>query len=592
MENNTTSTPVIAQMAAGTSNYVFGSENLDTKAIFRRLVTNQFMHGFDYSFQTFSFKTVFYQTHHSYCCCPCAFEHEYVSDNGSVSEEICEKILECILTGHCPHVEDVPNQYITETKIKAVHIAAAAKTTLSLRYFYEPSPSLESSVFKLLPETVAIFHNNLKFVNQSVARSREWQKYSYGSARVSSVILYAQVQREKEYKIVFESITQPDFCLRTHNNELLQFVLDPIWSQCRLDKTLEQCFGNPELADIQNIILEHLRTDLFQFRIKALSECVLSAIVCDEDSVLRSLLDILDTRTYSDDLTVQLPNICDVLCKNHQKQILHEYGYKGQNMVDGDHFHLLHYLRKNHADKLFKQIEAAFDELSTDQKAINKVYNNTGGLTPLHCAVSDMKSKELDLLLNMGSDIDLKNKRGQTPINLHLQSIHHWDVLDVKQFREILAILLFENPDVQLNKSAVEDGIKADEYFKKRTSSQTFAISGTYIMDCQEHHVFSRNDGYELNFIAPLLIECGFMYSRMILSKSVEKPLDSAEICYFYDCLNNPRSLQITCRNTLRKHFKNRAIHTFVKLLEPKIPKHIQDFILIKHILEASKNFL
>ena len=130
----------------------------------------------------------------------------------------------------------------------------------------------------------------------------------------------------------------------------------------------------------------------------------------------------------------------------------------------------IYYLRKNHADKLFKQIETAFDELSTDQKAINKVYNNTGGLTPLHCAVSDMKSKELDLLLNMGSDIDLKNKRGQTPINLHLQSIHHWDVLDVKQFREILAIL--------------------------------------------------------------------------------------------------------------------------AKLLEPKIPKHIQDFILIKHTLEASKNFL
>ena len=132
-----------------------------------------------------------------------------------------------------------------------------------------------------------------------------------------------------------------------------------------------------------------------------------------------------------------------------------------------------------------------------------------------------------------------------------------WYALNVKDLREVLAILLYENPDVELHKSAVEDGIKMDEFFKKNVRSQKFKISGTYTMDCHEHSLFAAEDGYALNFIAPLLIECGFIYTQSVLAAALEKQLDSAELDYFRHYLNNPRSLQISCRDVLRKHFQN-----------------------------------
>ena len=565
--------------------------------MFRRLVTNKFIHGFDYSYKRFRFRTVFHQSSYSYCCCSCAYEHEYVSyitDDGEINEEICDKILGCILNGCCPHVTNVPREYTRDTRIQAVHIAAAANTVLKLNRFYYSVPDLKSEIFQLYPDQIAMFHNNFNFVKEYLDNYKSMKENS-DLEIMSSAMQYATRMHEDEYKIFFESITQPEFCIRTKNRQLLQLVLDPFWTHSRLDKTLEKCFVDPALADMQNDILQYLRIFRFQFRVKVLSECAVSAIACDDDSALKSILDILKSRKSSDDLTVQLPNICEVLGKDRQRNVISEYCYKGMKMVDGDHFHLkmLHYLRQHHPENCYEQIKAAFDALSLDQKAtINTVYNNCGGLTPLHCAVSDLKPQEVEFLLTMGSDIDINNKHGETPITQHLRGVEHWFVLNIKKFREVLALLIFENPDVELNKSAVEEGIKVDEFFMKRVSSQIFKISGAYILDVEEHSVFSTEDGYALNFITPLLIECGFIYSRSILLTALGKRLESEEQDYFRYYLDNPRSLQMSCRDALRKHFKNRGIHRFVSRLAAKIPKNIQDFILMKGILTASQRFL
>ena len=86
--------------------------SMETRRIFRKLVTNQFscLEDFGYFGQRFAFRTVFSKTSYSYCCCSCSFEHEYLgylSDSGCINEQLYEKIVKSIINGQCPHVVKV-----------------------------------------------------------------------------------------------------------------------------------------------------------------------------------------------------------------------------------------------------------------------------------------------------------------------------------------------------------------------------------------------------------------------------------------------------------------------------------------------------
>lgn len=592
-----TSTTVTAQIdIRSTFLSFFAPERLDTRETLRRLVTNRYIRGIDYGSKQFRFLTVFHQSSYSYCCCACAYEHEYVSyisDEGVINEEIYAKIVESVVNGYCPHVTKVSREYTRKTGIRALHIAAAVSSALNNEECYQHGSDRASEIFRVCPEELAMFSNNLKFVKKDFDNYKRWNVNSDIEIVAPTMHNAVRVPGD-EYKVLFKYITQTEFCIRNNRRQLLQLLLDPFWTQSCL-KSLEKCFVDPELSDMQSDIMDYLKIVRFQFRLVVLSECAISAIAYDDDLALKCFLEMLKSRKYSEDLTTELPNICDVLGKTRQRKILSEYSYRRRKMEDGDHFHLkmLHYLRQNHAENYFKQIKAEFGALSTKQKAtINTVYNNMGGLTPLHNAVFNMKPREMEILLNMGADINIKNKHGETLLTQHLRKIEIWYVLNVKKFREVLAILICANPDIELNKSAIEDGIKMDEFFRKRVSSQTLKISGAYVLDGQEHSVFATENDYALNFIAPLLIECGFIYSRSTLLTALEKHLDPTELDYFRHCLDNPRSLQMSCRDTLRKHFKNCSIHKLVSRLAENIPGKIQNFILMKDVLTASQNFL
>lgn len=104
---------------------------MDKKSLFRNLVTNKYLPDFDYFTRSFSFQTVFYLSPYSSHCCPCAFEHEYldyIADSGEIDEDVYEKIVNCITDGKCPHVDAALYNYVTETKIYGIHIAAAVGT--------------------------------------------------------------------------------------------------------------------------------------------------------------------------------------------------------------------------------------------------------------------------------------------------------------------------------------------------------------------------------------------------------------------------------------------------------------------------------
>ena len=81
----------------------------DTKATFEKLVRNGTKQDFvDHHAREFSFDTVFHITPYSYCCCPCAYEHEYFDylPGNRINEEMFERIQQNIDRGRCPHVDN------------------------------------------------------------------------------------------------------------------------------------------------------------------------------------------------------------------------------------------------------------------------------------------------------------------------------------------------------------------------------------------------------------------------------------------------------------------------------------------------------
>ena len=100
---------------------------MDIKDTFKKLLTSQFIPDLNYMEVKFSFLTVFKNSSHTYRCCTCAYQHEYldyVSKTGKVNEEMFDKVVGYILNGKCLHVADVPEDCVTETCIFPIHICS------------------------------------------------------------------------------------------------------------------------------------------------------------------------------------------------------------------------------------------------------------------------------------------------------------------------------------------------------------------------------------------------------------------------------------------------------------------------------------
>ena len=110
-------------------------------------------------------------------------------------------------------------------------------------------------------------------------------------------------------------------------------------------------------------------------------------------------------------------------------------------------------------------------------------------------------------------------------------------------------------------------------------------------MDAKEHCLFS-GENFALNFILPLFIECGFPLRRnltdsILLNEDLNEKLHPAETEYLIKSLECPRSLQLCCRDSLRRHFKNGQIHRYMSI--SNVPSKIEDFVLLKTVLPTLK---
>ena len=300
---NITSTDTTASL---TGSGMAGSGIQMNKKIFRRLATNKSIHGFNYATLHIAFQTVFHQTSYSYCCCPCAYEHEYVayiSNGGIINEEIYDNILECILKGRCPHVVEVPSEYLRYTSVQALHIAAAADTILK-----DPSDLVTvTGIFELYPVNVAMCHESLKFVRKYLQYSNNVPDHR------RETMWFARAMPGKDNMVMCECFTESEVCTILKNRQLLKLVLGFPWTNTGILKAFRLCLVDPELAGMLDDILEHLRKkNKFSFQ---LSYYAISAIANDNDSALEFILDCMKNQEQANSLrgahtTAYSANVC------------------------------------------------------------------------------------------------------------------------------------------------------------------------------------------------------------------------------------------------------------------------------------------
>ena len=116
--------------------------------------------------------------------------------------------------------------------------------------------------------------------------------------------------------------------------------------------------------------------------------------------------------------------------------------------------------------------------------------------------------------------------------------------------------------------------------------------TGTYIVDGQKHGRLGHDCNFALNMTVPLLIESVFTVPECVLNldPSLEEPLflPKEESAYLQEIRTTPRSLEVMCRDTLRRYHTEQMIHRLVD--NASMPQIIKDFILLKPLLQLVPN--
>ena len=577
---------------------------MDTRTLFRNLVTGKYIRDYDYYSGLLSFQTVCYSSSSDYCACICSYEHEfidYVSEDGSVDDDMYNRVLENILNGQCPHVASAPTEYVVETGIYGIHIAAVAGPLRAVKRYSHNYLYKRGKIFERDPCQIAIIKNRATHVDLfykarvtgcSVCNSNStWKKCLLSGMRSGD-------------QVEFWHTPVLQFCARQGQSRITKSVLNSFTTHNPADiaRLLESTFMS-EQKETQLTILKYLEK-----RSKWVLEwCAKVAVLCDQPRIFAQILHLI-SQNKGEDATEDLTELFTLL----QRDISPDYLTKGPHRRT---YHLaettksftpLMELRVELVVTLIDRFTSVISSqmLSCFKKVLQQdaidgtpcchhaslisVYIDSlrGG----HNASSDDRvpyKDKMDLLIQIGGNIDHVDDSDTTPMK---QVLSDREFEFVIRSRELLEVLIYENSSLEMNNEAVSLGISRES--KQRDESVRIGkehrlhYPGKLLLDARMHPYYGHDDStnFALNFIGPLLIECGYPVDRGVLEAALGlESLHPSEREYYQNTLDNPRPLQFQCRDALRKHFKGRGIHNFVKY--ENIPKHIGDMILLRPIL-------
>ena len=605
----------------------------------------------------FSFQTVFDILEPSYCCCLCAFEHEYfdyIDDNGCINEPLFEQLAKSIQEGHCPHTASVPKEYWKETMVYAIHMATALDlhdVTKAIASDWKRDFSSKSGLFRLHPYVIAVLKNNYKALNILTKARLPGQpscldSILHATRGNDSTVLVAE-QSLLELSIKKRNTTMFNTLLHSLQSDSI-YIFDSAWSKiCEqviknnlvdmLDalltwnKTKQHCFKNKRrLGSFYYRLLDHL----------AIPEL---AIIYNRPDLLRNFLQISTTYVDIAPIKDRLSENCLILRRTECQKVLSNFSVRklsrkidvpiSKQMARLIDLLQLYQLSKEEivqamarSPKVCRKINLTYDYIDSNSSTIGTIHK---GLSPLQSYLFMNKSPDINVvkaMIALGADIDqrftyqldlvVRNFEDEDDVVTDLQGktilahIVSYEGSYKRDFRKLVETLLYENTSLAHNNTVVALGLqryicsvkKPSTYVRYRRrrcgtcahlernleSYQRCIQEGRYVMDCNEHWRLGENNlgNSALKFTVPLLIEAGFPYSATDLNQALLNELpDGPMKAYLGMCLTEPRSLMLSCRDALRKHFPNRLIHEFVAVAD--MPQKIKDILLLKPLLKT-----
>ena len=582
---------------------------MDTRTLFRNLVMGSYMRDYDYSSGQLSFQTVCHSSPNDYCACICSYEHEfidYVSEDGKLDEDMYNRVLENILNGKCPHVASAPPEFVTETRVYGIHVAAVSGPLRAVKRYCHNYLYARGKVYERDPCQIAILKNRTEYVDL------------FYKAKVMGCSLCNSNSSMKKYLL---------WGMRTGVRDQVQFWYTPVLQYCarqgnsRITKTVLNSFTSHNPADIARLLELTFNTERKETQVAVLKflerrtkgvlvTCAKVAILYDQPRIFVKILDIMTQNKYEKESTEVFSEVLALLRRDVSQAYLARSPYKtpgyiaemNKSFTDQMEFRikLLANLIDTFPGVISSQFIGSFKEVIQrdaidgtpcchHESLISAYIDN---LRNGHHAYTDDRvpyKDKLDLLIQLGGDIDYAEDIVSTPMQ---QFLSDRDFEYVIRSRELLEVLIYENSSLEINITAVSLGINRESILRDENvhsrRNQRLRYPGKLLLDARVHPYYGHDDAinFALNFIGPLLIESGYPVDRSVFETALElESLHPSEKEYYEQARDNPRPLQFQCRDTLRKHFKGRGIHKFVKCTN--IPKHIGDMILLRPILRS-----
>ena len=572
---------------------------------FRNMVTNQFMENVEYSREKYSFLTVFSSMSAStlalgstYRCCSCAHDHEYLEyilDTGEVNEKLYDKIVKSLAIGKCHHADAVSKDQLVSTTITGLHIAAAVGTERAVKENLERCCRYMSDygIFNLHPFDTAMVKKQTNICNLFV---NYWLSHGAG-------YLYSpHMATVNDKSLHIQEVSRLEFCVRQANNQLLQTITTNLSKtsgfgekgirniQCILTPSIPntglahalQLTMKYQLVPLQHTLVQYIQLlskyDILKKEIR--NDCLLSALMYNNHKLLEQMLKFLDLKGSNENTFIS--KCCTVLQNRKQCTNLlhHRRVIRPVSMSKEEHIKTIFTLFCKFYNDFKNELKSLLESAPGIQHGFIKA--------SLLNQIPSFRLYDHDIFVAqiVLSIIEL----GKTEILIHdakfvvpqlREMLLNYSMYNLR-IRYAVELLIHENVEIDTEKVIMKDSRFPLDPGRGRLYH--------YITDVEQHGVYGHNgEDLVLNYLCPFLLECGYDVPRRclfdILMKKPDKESKLAEQAYINNYLDTPRSLLVCCRNSLRKHFRGRYIHRFVKV--SGCPQKIKDIILLKSLLSC-----
>ena len=525
--------------------------------------------------------------------CPCGFENEligYIADDGSILEDIFEKIAQSMIDGKCPHVTSkIQKDWIRWTSVSAAHVAVAAGAKLKIGEVVRLeflSKFKNQGIFNLELYAIALLKKKFEIVSYYYQVYMEYFKLETDN----NFVLFYKKLENKQNSVIIRVLPRIIAFLQTGDQKLLEYLLKPkhySWGSIALGRSyFEEALHYAwryNLSDAYETLLtsENLNDKLGygDYRLKH----------------LRALCMYDQTDALADFLECKPPTKlwlfpCYVLERPKCKEVLSKYQTPDETK---------HLTGKAKTELLIILLESFFeefkDEIITALKQIPN-YREECRDWLLTCysrrphVMPEVLETLLALVLSAGDDEE--NQRFIENIMIKMLDTSG-RLFHSSWTREKLKLLLKMNTATEYLKDYITKLVGWGDVLDKssKKGSRQFKqenFEEVYQLDAKEHGIFGYDgEGFALNFATPFLLESGVKIPRGNLEANAllenRHPAEITYIVNYLESIYEPTPLAKLCRDTLRQYFCGLRLHKYLEMTA--CPNKIQDFILMNYSL-------